>query len=106
VWAGLGALFAGALGAWLFLRLRWGGNSFLRAAEMNPWDPWERGLALSAALCFLLSHPLVYVPLMRIVPGLAGMRVPARFAAFLSSNLVFEFGLGLDRRATRMARFS
>ncbi|HXO21697.1 MAG TPA: hypothetical protein VOA87_17430, partial [Thermoanaerobaculia bacterium] len=106
VWAGLGALFAGALGAWLFLRRRWGGNSFLRAAEMNPWDPWERGLALSAALCFLLSHPLVYVPLMRIVPGLAGMRVPARFAAFLSLSVVFFAARGLDRLLPRMARRS
>jgi hypothetical protein len=62
-------------------------------------SPWERGLALSGLLCFALTFSGVYVPLMRVVPGMNGMRVPARFYAFVSLTLVVfaGFGIGLLR---------
>jgi hypothetical protein len=65
-------------------------------------DPWTRGLALSAAACFALAHPIAYVPMMRVLPGLNGMRVPARFAAFVSLAAVLFAARGLDRLLDRM----
>jgi hypothetical protein len=79
----------------LALRRIWGGNWPLRLADL---DPWERGLLVSGVLCFLLTFPLVYLPLMRLIPGLSGMRVPARFDAFVSFSLVFFAAGELDRR--------
>jgi len=92
LWTALGAAFLAALGTWIWLRHRWGAG----ALDWRAIDPWERGVALAGILCFLLSHPLVYVPLMRVVPGLAGMRVPARFAAFVSFAVVLFAARGLD----------
>jgi hypothetical protein len=89
-------VFAAAAALLAFgLRRSWGGNWPLRLAEI---DPWERGVLVSGALCFLLSFPLVYLPLMRVIPGLSGMRVPARFAAFVSFSLVYFAARELDRR--------
>lgn len=96
------ALFLGgaaALAAWAWLRRRWGRGPMLRWGEM---DPWTRGLALSAAACFALAHPIAYVPLMRVLPGLNGMRVPARFAAFVSLALVLFAAKGLDLLLERL----
>jgi hypothetical protein len=59
-------------------------------------DPWERGLVLSGAVSFLLSFPLLYIPLMGIVPGMSGMRVPARFSAFFLLTVVYLAARGLD----------
>jgi hypothetical protein len=92
-WTGLFVLAAGSLAAWSWLRRRWGRGPVLRWREMNPWT---RGLALSAAACFALAHPIVYVPLMRVLPGLNGMRVPARFAVFVSLAAVLFAARGID----------
>jgi hypothetical protein len=86
-------LFAGFLPTALFLvgvAGRW------RRRREEPWSPWERGLALSGLLCFALTFSAVYVPLMRVVPGMNGMRVPARFYAFVSLTLVVFAGFGVD----------
>jgi hypothetical protein len=93
------ALFAGFLPTLLFLVgafVRW------RRRKENPADPWERGLALSGLLCFALSFSVVYVPLMRVIPGLSGMRVPSRFYVFVSLALVYFAGRGVDFLLARM----
>jgi len=98
---GVFALVAALLA--LTLRRLWGGNWPLRLGDL---DPWKRGVLLSGILCFLLTFPLLYLPLMRVIPGLAGMRVPARFYAFVSFSLVFFAACELDRclRALAPAR--
>ncbi|MFL6262978.1 MAG: hypothetical protein ACJ76Y_25035 [Thermoanaerobaculia bacterium] len=83
-------LFAGFLPTVLFFIGAW------RGLRRGPADPWARGLALSGLLCFALSFARVYVPLAHVVPGLSGMRVPARFYAFVSLTLVFFAGRGVD----------
>jgi hypothetical protein len=87
------ALFAGFLPTLLFLvgvAARW------RSRREGPPDLWERGLALSGMVCFLLTFPWIYAPLMRVIPGMSGMRVPPRFYAFVSLALVFFAGRGVD----------
>lgn len=64
-------------------------------------EPWAHGLALSGAICFLLTFPLVYLPLAAVVPGLDGMRVPARFYAFVSLPLAYFAARGIDALASR-----
>ena len=51
---------------------------------------------LSGLVCFALAHPIVYVPLMHVLPGLDGMRVPTRFAAFVSLAVVHFAARGTD----------
>lgn len=95
--SGMAFLILG-LAALLLWRL-WRGNWPLRFAELEPWD---RGLVVSGIACFFLTFPLVYLPLMRLVPGLAGMRVPARFYALLLFPLVWFAARELDRRLRRI----
>lgn len=93
------SLFAGFLPTLLFFVgtvVQW------RRRREGPVDPWERGLALSGLLCFALTFPVVYGPLMRVIPGLSGMRVPARFYAFISLALVHFAGRGVDFLRERM----
>jgi hypothetical protein len=94
-----GSLFAGFLPTALFCvgaAVRW------RRRRDAPPDLWERGLALSGLLCLLLTFPWIYAPLMRIVPGMSGMRVPARFYAFVSISLVYFAGHGVDALRKRV----
>ncbi|HEX3131146.1 MAG TPA: hypothetical protein VH394_27670, partial [Thermoanaerobaculia bacterium] len=98
-WTGLFLGGVLVLAAWVWLRRRWGRGPVLRWGEM---DPWTRGLALSAAACFALAHPIAYVPLMRVLPGLNGMRVPARFAVFVSLAVVLFAAKGLDLLLERL----
>jgi hypothetical protein len=93
------ALFAGFLPTILFL-VGIGGR--LRRGREVPPDPWERGLVLSGVLCFALTFPWIYAPLMRIVPGMSGMRVPARFYAFVSLTLVVFAARGVDLLREKM----
>jgi len=79
-------IFVGAWAAWRGLHRRWEG----------PVDPWVRGLVLSGLVCFVLSFAWAFVPLARIVPGLSGMRVPARFYTFVSLTLVYLAARGVD----------
>ncbi len=95
----LGCIFLAALVFWLLLRRRWAGSGLLRWGEV---DPWERSVALSGLLCLLFSFPLVYFPLMRVLPGLSGMRAPARFAAFVSFTVVYFAARALEDLARRM----
>jgi hypothetical protein len=90
----LGVLALAASLLALALRRFWGGGWPLRLGDL---DPWPRGLLVSGVLCFLLTFPLFYLPLMRVIPGLGGMRVPARFYAFVSFSLVFFAAGELDR---------
>ena len=93
------SLFAGFLPTILFFvgaAVAW-----RRRKEGGP-DIWARGLFLSGLLCFALSLVRVYLPLMRIVPGLAGMRVPARFYAFTSLTIVYFAALGVDALLRRV----
>jgi hypothetical protein len=87
------SLFAGFLPTALFLV---GAAAALRGLRREPADPWARGLALAGLVCFALSFAPVYVPLARVVPGLSGMRVPARFYAFVSLALVYFAARGVD----------
>jgi hypothetical protein len=77
----------GAVAAWRRRRAR---------PRETPRNVWSRGLALSGLVCFALSLTVVYEPLMRVVPGLSGMRVPARFYAFVSLTLVYFAARGVD----------
>jgi hypothetical protein len=86
-------LFAGFLPTALFLV---GAAGRWRRRREGSSGPWERGLALSGLLCFALTFPWVYAPLMRVVPGMNGMRVPARFYVFVSLTLVYFAGRGID----------
>jgi hypothetical protein len=65
---------------------------------------WWRGVLLWGALTVLLSFPLLYVPLMRVVPGLSGMRVPARFYVFTSLALALLAAAGVDALLAKLAR--
>jgi hypothetical protein len=85
--------FALGLGLWLTARRTWGGNWPLRRAAA---DPWERGMALAGVLCFLLSFPIAFVPLLHVVPGLASLRAPGRFYVMTSLAVVTFAARGLD----------
>ena len=93
MWLLIGGLIA------LLLRRRWGGNWLLRLSDM---DPWERGLLVSGVLCFLLTLPIVYTPMAKLIPGLSGMRVPARFYAFVSLSVAFFASRTLDLGLSRL----
>jgi hypothetical protein len=87
------------LALWFGLRRLWRAGRVLRWAEM---EPWERGLALSGFACFALTHPFVYLPMMKVVPGLSGMRVPARFYFFASLSLAHFAGRGAESCLARL----
>ncbi len=98
VWWTLGAIAAVGLFGFLWLRRRAGAPPLLDPSRL-PADStsWWSGLALGGALSFLLSFPAFYVPAMRLLPGLSGMRVSARFGLFVTFTLAAFAGLGLDR---------
>ncbi len=90
------SLFAGFLPTILFVVFCIGALAVWRRRREGRMDPWETGLAISGLICFALSFPLVYEPLMRVVPGLSGMRVPSRFYVFVSFVLVWFAARGAD----------
>jgi hypothetical protein len=98
-----GALFAGFLPTILFVVgvIAVARNWRRRREGLNPWD---RGLAISGLICFALSFSAVYEPLMRLIPGLSGMRVPARFYVFVSFTLVWFAARGVDDLLRRLAK--
>jgi hypothetical protein len=93
------SLFAGFLPTVLFFA---GAFVAWRRRKEGPPDVWPRGLVLSGLVCFALSLRQVYLPLMRVVPGLSGMRVPARFYAFTSLTVVYFAALGVDALLRRL----
>jgi hypothetical protein len=98
----LGVALLGCSGLRAGLRWRWTRSWRWSWGEM---DPWHRALILTGALSFFLSFPVIYFPLMHVVPGLQSMRVPARFDVFVSLSLAFLAAWGLDRLADRMGGF-
>lgn len=102
------SLFAGFLPTVLFFV---GAAAAIRSwlgHREEPVDSWVRGIVLSGLIAFVLSFAWAYVPLSRIIPGLSGMRVPARLYVLVSLTLVFFAARGVDlllRRASgRRAR--
>ncbi|HEX4962163.1 MAG TPA: hypothetical protein VF173_15110 [Thermoanaerobaculia bacterium] len=93
------SLFAGFLPTTFFLV---GAVAAWRGRRSGPPDLWARGLALAGLVCFGLSLSVVYWPLMRVIPGLSGMRVPARFYAFVSLTLVYFAARGVDLLLCRL----
>jgi hypothetical protein len=83
------------IGGWHMLRRRWGLARPLRWQQM---DPWQRGLLAAGAVTAALSFPIFFQPVGRLVPGLASMRVPARFDAFTSLAVVWLAAAALDAR--------
>ncbi|HSS52185.1 MAG TPA: hypothetical protein VLX28_24860, partial [Thermoanaerobaculia bacterium] len=95
------SLFAGFLPTILFFAGAW---AAWRERRKDPADPWVRGLVLSGVFCFILSFAWAFLPLARIVPGLSGMRVPARFYAFVSLTVVYFAARGVDFLRRRVQR--
>jgi hypothetical protein len=98
------SLFAGFLPTVLFFT---GAVAAVRRRREGPADPWVRGLVLSGLLSFALSFAWAYVPLARVIPGLSGMRVPARFYTLTSLTVVFFAARGVEllmRRVPGRAR--
>ena len=91
------ALLVLAGGGWLALRRRWRGSPAPRS-RWSELDPWPRGLLAAGAVTAALSFPIFFDPLARLLPGLGGMRVPARFDAFTSLAIVWLAAAALDRR--------
>jgi hypothetical protein len=77
----------------LGLRRRWGGNWPVRLSDLSPW---ERGLLASGTVSFFLTLPIAYIPLMKWIPGMSGIRAPARFVAFLSLTVAWFAARELD----------
>jgi hypothetical protein len=93
------ALFAGFLPTLLFFV---GAAAALRGLRDGPVDPWARGIAFTGLLCFALTFAWIYAPLAAVVPGLSGMRVPARFYAFTSFAIVYFAARGTDGLLRRL----
>jgi len=89
------ALVALGAGGWLWLRRRWGLARPLRFMDI---DPWPRGLLAAGAATAALSFPIFFDPISRLLPGLAAMRVPARFDVFTSLAIVWLAAAALDAR--------
>jgi len=86
-------VLAAGLAGWALLRWRWTESW---PFDLSRMDGWERGLLLAGAAAFVLSFPVIYAPLMYVVPGLDGMRVPARFYPFLSFPLAAFAARGFE----------
>jgi hypothetical protein len=96
-------LFAGFLPTLLFfVGIAGSAIAAWRGRRQGSVDPWVLGLVLSGLICFALSFARFYVPLARMIPGLSGMRVPARFYAFVSLTLVFFAACGVDLLLRRL----
>lgn len=107
-WNAPAALLTASVVLWLALRRRRRAGLSLPAVPAA--DPWLRGIALSGLACFALTFPIVYIPLARVVPGLDGMRAPARFYALVSLTVALFAARGadllLEKLKTRGARWA
>lgn len=95
-------LFAGFLPTILFFLGAAAAVRTWRGHRGEPADPWVRGLVLSGLISFALSFAWAYLPLSKVLPGLSGMRVPARFYALTSLTVVFFAARGVDLLMRRM----
>lgn len=59
--------------------------------------PIERALAIGSLACLALSFSPVFAAAARLLPGLDGLRVPARFAQLAGLGLALVAARGLDR---------
>jgi len=92
VYTGLGLAFGVGLTASLSLYYWWCGSGL----DCVALSAWHRGLLLAGACCLLASFPVVFEPLSHVVPGLAGMRVPARFVAIASFAIACLAAVGAE----------
>jgi hypothetical protein len=92
-------LFAGGA-AWIGLWRRWQGAWPLVPPAGSRWD---RGVFVIGLAFALLSLPVVFAPLARVVPGLDGLRVPTRVYPYVSFALVYFAARGLDWLLPRAA---
>lgn len=100
VYTRLGIIFAVALAATLALYVGWcrprpGGEAL---------SPWQRGLLLATAVCLLATFPVVFEPLSHVVPGMSGMRVPARFFAIASFGVAWLVAIGSEALLAKIPR--
>ena len=85
------AALAAAAAWWLVRRRRAPRAPRAHAASLR------LGLGLGAAGAVALAFPLVYLALLRTLPGLDGMRVPARFLVVAAPGFAVFAGRGFDR---------
>ena len=97
-WTPPAVLLSVSLILWAILRRR----STPSRPLLPAGDLWLRGIALSGLACFVLTFPILYVPLARIVPGLDGMRSPARFYALASLTVALFAARGIDAFLERL----
>lgn len=75
----------------------WRHRGRLPAAARAAGPPtFPRVLLAASAICLLLSFPLFFEPLSDRLPGLGGMRVPARFYVFTSLGVAWLAGRGFE----------
>ncbi len=104
VWWGLGLIAAAGLGCGLWVRARADAHPLLDRSRLEPRTAdWWLGLALGGGLSLLLSLPAFYVPAMRLLPGLSGMRVSARFGLFVVLAFSAFAARGVDAVAGRIS---
>jgi len=104
IWWGVGLGAAAGLAGALWLRGRAGAPPLLDRARLpDGTADWWLGLALGGGLSFLLSLPAFYIPAMRLLPGLSGMRVSARFGLFVAFTLSVFAARGVDAAAARIS---
>jgi hypothetical protein len=71
-------------------------------ARLAALAPWPRGILVAGGATALLTTPLFYLPLTRVIPGFAAMRVPPRFQAFTMVSVVFFAAAAFDALAARL----
>jgi len=92
-YAPAGLLLLLGTASFVYLWRRWRGGRPLAPVSASRW---ERGLLAIGIVFALLSFPVVFAPLARVVPGLDGLRVPTRVYPYVSFALVFFAARGLD----------
>jgi hypothetical protein len=98
VLAGAGAM--AMVGGWR----RLGAVAPATANRQEPYSQkvWDRAVVAIGAFFFLLSFAWFYLPLSRVVPGLAQMRVPTRGYPLVSFALAVLAAKGVDRLLARV----
>ncbi len=82
----------------------------LRRPRQEPAGPalsaWERGLLTATLVSAILTFPVPFAMMAKVLPGLDHMRVPTRFYTFVSFGVVWLAARGWDGLATRWAAAS
>ncbi len=73
-----------------------------RASPQVVAATWWNAVFAWGVVCVLLSSAVVFLATAAVLPGLSGMRVPARFYVFVSLAVALFAGLGLDRLVSRL----